>query len=159
MYGFIGIISVIAIIAISFFAGVKTFKTKKNGASAVKTNLAVFAICTVLFTGSALGASAVSADANAQTANTSAAETQTAETAPVSDNNKGMAFIASALAIGLAGIGGGIAVAAAAPAAIGATSEDQKNFVKSLIFVALGEAIALYGFLISFLIYSTASQM
>ena len=52
----------------------------------------------------------------------------------------------------LTGIGGGIAVAAAAPAAIGATSEDPKAFGKSLIFVALGEGIALYGLLISILI-------
>lgn len=81
------------------------------------------------------------------------------ETQQKTDPNKGMAFIASALAIGLAGIGGGIAIAAGAPAAIGATSEDPKNFGKALIFVALGEAIALYGFLISFLIYSVASKM
>ena len=44
------------------------------------------------------------------------------------------------------------AVAAAAPAAIGATSEDPKVFGKALIFVALGEGIALYGLLISILI-------
>ena len=44
------------------------------------------------------------------------------------------------------------AEAAAAPAAIGATSEDPKSFGKSIIFVALGEGIALYGLLISILI-------
>ncbi|MFQ9439938.1 MAG: ATP synthase subunit C [Acutalibacteraceae bacterium] len=37
-------------------------------------------------------------------------------------------------------------------AAIGATSEDPKVFGKALIFVALGEGIALYGLLISILI-------
>ena len=42
--------------------------------------------------------------------------------------------------------------AAAAPAAIGATSEDPKAFGKALIFVALGEGIAIYGLLISILI-------
>ena len=47
-------------------------------------------------------------------------------------------------------LGGGIAVAAGAPAAIGATSEDPKAFGKALIFVALAESIALYGLLISF---------
>ena len=46
----------------------------------------------------------------------------------------------------------GIAVAAAAPAAIGAFSENEKNFGKSLIFVALGEGVAIYGLLISILI-------
>ena len=59
---------------------------------------------------------------------------------------------AAALSTGIAGIGGGIAVAAAAPAAIGATSEDPKAFGKALIFVALGEGIALYGLLVSILI-------
>ena len=42
--------------------------------------------------------------------------------------------------------------AAAAPAAIGAFSENEKNFGKSLIFVALGEGVAIYGLLISILI-------
>ena len=41
---------------------------------------------------------------------------------------------------------------AAAPAAIGAFSEDPKAFGKALIFVALGEGVALYGLLISILI-------
>ena len=48
-------------------------------------------------------------------------------------------------------IGGGIAVAAAAPAAIGAVSEDPKSFSKALIFVALGEGCALYGFVVALL--------
>lgn len=47
----------------------------------------------------------------------------------------------------------GIAVASAAPAAIGATSEDPKAFGKAMIFVALGEGIALYGLLIAILIW------
>ncbi len=68
------------------------------------------------------------------------------------DNSKGLGLIAAALCTGLGGIGGGIAVAASAPAAIGATSEDPKAFGKALIFVALGEGIALYGLLISILI-------
>ena len=68
------------------------------------------------------------------------------------DNSKGLGLIAAALVTGLAGIGGGIAVAASAPAAIGATSEDPKAFGKALIFVALGEGIALYGLLVSILI-------
>ncbi len=66
----------------------------------------------------------------------------------------GMAFIGAAAATGLSCIGGGIAVANAAPAAIGATSEDPKAFGKAIIFVALGEGIALYGMLISIMILS-----
>ena len=64
----------------------------------------------------------------------------------------GMGYIAAALVTGISAIGAGIAIAAAAPAAIGAVSEDGKNFGKALIFVVLGEGIALYGLLISILI-------
>ena len=39
-----------------------------------------------------------------------------------------------------------------APAAIGAFSEDPKAFGKALIFVVLGEGVALYGLLISILL-------
>ena len=73
----------------------------------------------------------------------------------VTNNSEGLKFIAAALATGLSGIGGGIAVAAAAPAAIGATSEDPKAFGKALIFVALGEGVALYGLLVSILLLFT----
>ena len=64
----------------------------------------------------------------------------------------GMKYLAAALAVGLAGIGGGIAVASGAPAAIGAVSENDKTFGKSLIFVAMGEGVAIYGLLISIMI-------
>ncbi|MEE0830907.1 MAG: ATP synthase subunit C [Longicatena sp.] len=65
---------------------------------------------------------------------------------------QGMGFLAAALATGLSALGAGIAVAAAAPAAIGAFSENDKNFGKSMIFVALGEGVAIYGLLISIFI-------
>ena len=73
-------------------------------------------------------------------------------TASNSDNGKGLGLLAAAIVTGLSGVGGGIAVAAGAPAAIAATSEDAKAFGKALIFVALGESIALYGVVISILI-------
>jgi len=65
---------------------------------------------------------------------------------------QGFGFLGAALATGLSALGAGIAVASAAPAAIGAFSEDEKNFGKSMIFVALGEGVAIYGILISILI-------
>ena len=49
-------------------------------------------------------------------------------------------------------IGQGLGFIAAAPAAIGAFSENEKNFGKSMIFVALGEGVAIYGLLISIFI-------
>lgn len=64
----------------------------------------------------------------------------------------GLGYLGAALSTGLSSLGAGIAVASAAPAAIGATSEDPKSFGKALIFVVLGEGIALYGMLISILI-------
>jgi V/A-type H+-transporting ATPase subunit K len=64
----------------------------------------------------------------------------------------GMGYLGAGLVTGLSCVGSGIAVASAAPAAIGATSEDPKSFGKSLIFVVLGEGIALYGMLVSILI-------
>lgn len=67
----------------------------------------------------------------------------------------GLGYIGAALSTGLSCVGSGIAVAAAAPAAIGATSEDPKSFGKSLIFVVLGEGIALYGMLISIMIINS----
>lgn len=82
----------------------------------------------------------------------SAAEATEAAQAVASAN--GLGYIGASIATGLSCIGGGIAVGYAAPAAIGATSEDPKNFGKSLIFVALGEGVALYGMLVSILILS-----
>ncbi len=94
--------------------------------------------------------------ATADTADDTVAEDTTATVATeatVTDSTGGIAeglkYIGAALAVGLAGIGGGIAVAAGAPAAIGATAEDPKSFGKSIIFVALGEGFGLYGLLIA----------
>ncbi len=75
-----------------------------------------------------------------------------ADTAAVASSSAGLGYIAAALVTGLACVGAGIAVAAGAPAAIGAVSEDPKVFAKALIFVVLGEGIAIYGLLISILI-------
>lgn len=72
--------------------------------------------------------------------------------ASISDNSKGLGLIAAAVSVGIAGIGGGMAVSSSASAAIGALSENPKTFGKSIILVALGEAIALYGVLVSILI-------
>ena len=82
--------------------------------------------------------------------------TAVSEQSETNDHNSSLSIglLAAALATGLAGIGGGIAVASGAPAAIAANSENPKTFGKSLIFVALGESIALYGLVISIMILS-----
>lgn len=73
------------------------------------------------------------------------------ETAAVSNGlATGLGYIAAGMVTGLSCIGGGIAVASAASAALGAISEDSGILGKSLIFVGLAEGIALYGLIISF---------
>jgi len=64
----------------------------------------------------------------------------------------GLGYIAAALSTGISCLGGGIAVASAASAALGAISEDQSVLGKSLIFVGLAEGVCLYGLIISFMI-------
>jgi len=75
-------------------------------------------------------------------------------TQPVESGDMALAaaFIAAALVTGLGAIGTGIAVSSAAAAAIGAISENENNFGKAMIFVAMAEGIAIYGLLISFMI-------
>ena len=82
-------------------------------------------------------------------ANVQAAEAAASSGATIAT---GMGYLAAALVTGLSCIGGGIAVASAASAALGAISEDQSILGKSLIFVGLAEGVALYGLIISFMI-------
>ncbi len=72
--------------------------------------------------------------------------------ATVAADSTGLGYLAAALVTGMSCIGGGIAVASAASAALGAISEDESILGKSLIFVGLAEGIALYGLIISFMI-------
>lgn len=65
---------------------------------------------------------------------------------------QGLGFIAASLAVGASVLGAGYAVGQAAPAAIGAISENPDNFGKAMIFVVLGEGVAIYGLLIAILI-------
>jgi V/A-type H+-transporting ATPase subunit K len=66
--------------------------------------------------------------------------------------DKGLAYLAAGISTGAASIGAGIAVSVSASAAIGAISENDKVMGKALIFVAMGEGIALYGILIAIMI-------
>ncbi len=75
-----------------------------------------------------------------------------AEAAETASNATGFGYIAAALSTGLSCVGGGIAVASAASAALGAISEDSSALGKSLIFVGLAEGVCLYGLIISFMI-------
>ena len=85
----------------------------------------------------------------------SAAAPETAAAAS-SGMAEGLKYIAAALAVGLSGIGGGIAVASSASAALGAISENDSVFGKSLIFVGLAEGVALYGLIIALVLLFVA---
>ncbi|HJC05826.1 MAG TPA: ATP synthase subunit C [Candidatus Enterocloster excrementipullorum] len=74
------------------------------------------------------------------------------ETAAAGVSAAGLGYISAALSTGLSCLGGGIAVSAAASAALGAISEDSSILGKSLIFVGLAEGVCLYGLIISFMI-------
>lgn len=128
----------------SVFMAIRSVKNGKKTRRAVATQLISFAIVCVV-------ALAVPMAVSAATSTDAAGNTTTSAQASA-DNSKGFGFLAAALAVGLSGIGGGIAVSAGSSAAIGATSEDPKAFGKAIIFVALGEGVALYGLLISILI-------
>ena len=124
------------------------FKKRKNGKSvrnAFIGNICSFFAVMIMCAALPIGISAYADEAAPASASAEAEETED------SGNGNGMLYLASALAVGLGSIGGGIAVAAAAPAAIGAVSEDPKSFSKALIFVALGEGCALYGFVVALL--------
>lgn len=80
------------------------------------------------------------------------AATSAEEVATNAGLSTGLGYLAAALVTGMSCIGGGIAVASAASAALGAISEDSTILGKSLIFVGLAEGVALYGLIISFMI-------
>ena len=131
----------------------RAVKKGKKAKTAFKSQVIAFAAVAVLTFAIPMVASATTAAEDATPATTAAASEE-ATAADTQDKNfqNGMGLLAAGFVTAISGIGGGIAVAAAAPAAIGATSEDPKVFGKALIFVALGEGIALYGLLISILI-------
>ena len=68
--------------------------------------------------------------------------------------DKGASLIAAALAVGLAAIGSGIAVAVVASSAVGAISENPGLLGKTVIFAGLAEGIAIYGLIVAIMILS-----
>ena len=144
LYIFLLPLVVIALLALPVIIAIKRGRGTRSVRNALIGNICAFfgvmIICAAL---------PVGIYASAEESNPSTSESAEAETSGISDG--GIGYLAAALAVGLGSIGGGIAVAAAAPAAIGAVSEDPKSFSKALIFVALGEGCALYGFVVALL--------
>ena len=63
-------------------------------------------------------------------------------------------YIAAALAVGMATLGGGIAVGQIGAAAMAAMSENPELSGKALPFVGLAEGICLWGFIVALMILS-----
>lgn len=80
-------------------------------------------------------------------------EVASAATATGLSTGAGLALLGAGFSTGLACIGAGVATGNVGSAAIGAISEDPKMFGKSMIFVGLAEGIAIYGILITILIF------
>ncbi len=80
----------------------------------------------------------------------------TEETAVVEETSQSsgsaVKYIAAALAVGFACIGGGLAVGKIGSAAMGALAENPEVSGKALPFVGLAEGICLWGFLVGLLI-------
>ena len=112
-------------------------KTKGRYRTALAANVFLFFGTMVFAAVVMFSGNAAAAETGAQAAGSSAA---------------GMGYLSAALATGLSCLGGGIAVSAAASAALGAISEDSSILGKSLIFVGLAEGVCLYGLNISFMI-------
>lgn len=135
----------VVLLIVSLYPIYKRVTTGRPARSAALLNLCIFfGACIV----SALLPLTAFASVDGTTAVAAAAGTGMA--------SDGMKYLAASISTGLSSLGAGIAVAAAAPAAIGAFSEDPKSFGKSLIFVALGEGVAIYGLLVSILLIFVA---
>ncbi|MGQ4894884.1 MAG: ATP synthase subunit C [Candidatus Njordarchaeia archaeon] len=66
---------------------------------------------------------------------------------------EGYKYIAMALSTGISSLAAGYAVAKTGTAAIASFSEKPELFGKTIIFVGLAEGIAIYGLLISFILW------
>ena len=68
--------------------------------------------------------------------------------------DSGLIAIAAGITMVGSALAAGIAISATGVAAAGATAEKPESFGRVLIFVALAEAIAIYGLLIAFMLWT-----
>ena len=68
--------------------------------------------------------------------------------------DSGWIALAAGIAMAGAALGAGWGISATGTAAAGATAEKPESFGRVLIFVALAEAIAIYGLLIAFMLWT-----
>lgn len=136
-------IATLAMFSPLFIAGIRKYtglKAKRALTANLLSFCALFVVATVLGFGGSAGAADMSVEA---------------ATASANGIMMGMKYIGAALAVGLSGIGGGLAVASSASAALGAISENEKAFGKAMIFVGMAEGVALYGLIVALLLLFT----
>lgn len=137
------IISVTAVLG-TISIGAAMRRRGVRGSKAAFAAIAAVSFC-VLLTGAAVNLAPALA----------ATEGEVAQEAPARDTSgNGLGFIGMALATGLACIGAGIAVASVGSAAIGLVGEQPGAIGTTLIYVGLAEGVAIYGIVISMLIFS-----
>lgn len=98
----------------------------------------------------AVAATLGAASAFAQTTAETAAQTAAAVPAPALGGS--VKYLAAALAVSVAAVAGGMAVAKIGSAAMGAMAEKPELSGKALPYVGLAEGICLWGFLVALLI-------
>ena len=139
------IVAALAALAVIIVPLVLINRRAKAGKSVKKplyANLAMFfvmfAVCGCVFLGQGVAAANEAAEVAAAGGGT--------------DWTQAFAYLGTALAVGISGIASGIAVSNSACAAIGALTENESTFGKSIVFVGLAEGIAIYGLLVAIII-------
>ena len=139
------IVAALAALAVIIVPLVLINRRAKAGKSVKKplyANLAMFfvmfAVCGCVFLGQGVAAANEAAEVAAAGGGT--------------DWTQAFAYLGAALAVGISGIASGIAVSNSASAAIGALTENESTFGKSIVFVGLAEGIAIYGLLVAIII-------
>ena len=90
--------------------------------------------------------------ADAHSAEVATDETVAEVSVSTANGASGIKYLAAGLAVGLACIAGGMAVARIGAAAMGAMAENAELSGKALPFVGLAEGICLWGFLVALFI-------
>ena len=139
------IVAALAALAVIIVPLVLINRRAKAGKSVKKplyANLAMFfvmfAVCGCVFLGQGVAAANEAAEVAAAGGGT--------------DWTQAFGYLGAALAVGISGIASGIAVSNSACAAIGALTENESTFGKSIVFVGLAEGIAIYGLLVAIII-------
>jgi V/A-type H+-transporting ATPase subunit K len=141
MFGLI--LSVMAVVG-TICLGIAMRHARFKGSKKMLSGIIAFSCC-LLLTG---------AVSNLASHSAAAADSTAAFINPEQASSNGMGFIGMALATGLACIGAGIAVGSVGSAAIGLVGEQPGAIGTTLIYVGLAEGVAIYGIVISMLIFS-----